>query len=42
MKRLVLITGSGPEHRYVANRLHRGVGLAADEGRQVRSIRRAK
>ena len=45
MKRLVLITGSGPEHRYVANRLHREVGLAAiivDEGRQVRWIRRAK
>lgn len=45
MKRLVLITGSGPEHHYVANRLHREVGLAAiivDEGRRVTPTRRAK
>jgi hypothetical protein len=45
MKRLVLVTGSGPEHHYVANRLHREVGLAAiivDEGRQLRPSRRAK
>ena len=35
---LVLLTGDGPEHRYVANRLDREVGLAAivvDEGRPV-------
>jgi len=45
MKRLVLITGSGPEHHYVANRLHREVGLAAiivDEGRKVTPTRRVK
>ncbi len=45
MKRLVLITGSEPEHCYVANRLHREVGLAGiivDEGRRVELRRRLK
>jgi methionyl-tRNA formyltransferase len=45
MKRLVLVTRSGPEHYYVANRLHREVGLAAiivDEGRRVEPSRRFK
>ena len=35
---LVLLTGDGPEHRYVANRLDREVGLAAivvDEGKRL-------
>lgn len=35
---LVLLTGDGPEHRYVANRLDREVGLAAvvvDEGKPL-------
>ena len=40
---LVLLTGDGPEHRYVANRLEREVGLAAiivDEGKPLTAQQR--
>lgn len=43
--RYVLITGNGPEHRYVANRLDREIGLSAviiDEGQVLTSIQRLK